>query len=69
MCFPLVVEVLCSSLFCCALLLVLSSFAIILNRKRAGFFTFIVLRVSCICSVTLPHSALGWSVFSDCGIS
>ena len=32
--FPLVVEVLCLSLFCCALLCVLSSFAIILKRKR-----------------------------------
>ena len=34
MCFPLVVGVLCLSLFCCALLCVLSSFAIILKRKR-----------------------------------
>ena len=33
-CFPLVVEVLRLSLFCCALLCVLSSFAIILKRKR-----------------------------------
>ena len=32
--FPLVVGVLCLSLFCCALLCVLSSFAIILERKR-----------------------------------
>ena len=63
MCFPLVVEVLC--LFFCALLCVLSSFAI----KRADFFTFIILRMSCICSVTLPRSAMGWSAFSDCGIS
>ena len=31
---PLVVGVLCLSLFCCALLYVLSSFAIILKRKR-----------------------------------
>ena len=34
MCFPLVVGVLCLSLFCCALLWVFSSFAIILKRKR-----------------------------------
>ena len=33
-CFPLVIRVLCLSLFCCALLCVLSSFAIILKRKR-----------------------------------
>ena len=33
-CFPLVVGVLCVSLFCCALLCVLSKFAIILKRKR-----------------------------------
>ena len=33
-CFPLVVGVLCLSLFCCALLCVLFSFAIILKRKR-----------------------------------
>ena len=33
-CFPLVVGVLCLSLFCCALLCVLSSFANIMKRKR-----------------------------------
>ena len=33
-CFPLVVGVLCLSLFCCALHCVLSSFAIILKRRR-----------------------------------
>ena len=33
-CFPLVMEVLYLSLFCCALLCVLSSFAIILEKKR-----------------------------------
>ena len=33
-CFPLVVEVLCLSLFCCTLLCVFSSFVIILKRKR-----------------------------------
>ena len=32
--FPLAVEALCLSLFCCALLCVLSSFAIILKGKR-----------------------------------
>ena len=33
-CFPLVVGVLCLSLFCYALLCVFNSFAIILSRKR-----------------------------------
>ena len=33
-CFPLVVVVLCLSLFCCSLLCVHSSYAIILKRKR-----------------------------------
>ena len=32
--FTLVVEALCLSLYCCALLCVLSNFAIILKRKR-----------------------------------
>ena len=33
-CFPLVVGILCLSLFCCALLCVLFSFKSILRRKR-----------------------------------
>ena len=33
-CFPLVVGVPCLTLFCCALICVFSSFAIILKRKR-----------------------------------
>ena len=59
------------SVFSCALLCVLSSFAIILKRKRACCFAFIVLRVSCYCkcSVNLPHGAVGWSVVCECGIS
>ena len=50
---------------------VLSSFAIILTRKRAGCFAFIVFQMSCYCkcSVALPHGAVGWSVVCDCGIS
>ena len=59
--------------FCCALLCVLSSFVIILKRKRerAGCFAFIVLRMSCYCkwSVTPPHGAVVWSAVCDCGIS
>ena len=32
-------------------------------EERVGCFAFIVLRMSCycICSVTLPHGAVGWS--------
>ena len=67
----LVVGVLCLSLFCRVLLCVLSSFAIILKRERAGFIAFIALRMSCYCkfSLTLPHDAVGWSEVCDCGIS
>ena len=56
---------------CCALLCVLSSFAIILKRKRELVAAFIVLQMSCYCqcSVTLPPGAVGWSVLCDCGIS
>ena len=41
------------------------------EEKRAGCFAFIVLRMSCycICSVTFPHDAVGWSAVCDCGIS
>ena len=64
--------VLCLSLSCCALLCVLSSFTVILKRKRgrAGCLAFIVLRMSCKCkcSVTLPHGAVGWSALCDSGI-
>ena len=65
--FPLLVGVLCLSLFCYAILYVLSSFAIILKSKRE----LAALRVSCCCkcSVTLPHGAAGWSAVCDCGIS
>ena len=67
----LVVGVLCSSFFCCALLYVLSSFAIILKTKRDGCVGYIVLRLSCYCqySVTLPRDAFGWSAVCNCGIS
>ena len=64
--------VLCLSLLWCALLYVLSSFAIILNRKkRAGLFAYIVFRISfhCKCYVALPHGAVGCSAEGDCGIS
>ena len=46
------------SMFCCAVLCVLSSFAIILSRLL--YFVFLV---------ALPHGAAGWSAVCDCGIS
>ena len=69
-CFPLVVGALYSSLFCCALLCILSSFAIFLKRRRrAGCFAIIVLRMSyyCKCSVTLSRVAVGLSAVCNCG--
>ena len=62
------------SLFCYAVLSVLSSFAIILRskreRERAGCFTFIVVLMSCdcYCSVGLPHGAVEWAAACDCDI-
>ena len=66
--FPLFV----GSLFCYALLCVLSSFAIILKRyRKLVALLFFVLWMSCYskCSVALLHSAMGWSAVCDCGIS
>ena len=61
------------SMFCCALLFVLSSFAIILSdgEERAGCFTLCVFLVycGCYCSGALPHDNVGWSAVCDCGIS
>ena len=56
----LLVEVLCWSLFWYALRYVLTSFAIILTRKRE-LVAFIVFRMSFCCkwSVALAHSTLG----------
>ena len=69
-CFPLVAEVLCLSLFCCALPCVLSSFAIILKRKeRAVWFAFTTGVLLLQFSVILPHDAVGWSAVCDYGIS
>ena len=69
MCFPLVMGTLRLSLFCCALLCV---FVVLQSSKRGRVcFPFIALRMSCycICSVNLPHGAVGWSAVCDCGIS
>ena len=59
--------VLCLSLFCYALYCVHSNCAIIL----VGCFAIIVLQMYCYykCYVVLPHSAVGWSALSECGIS
>ena len=60
------------SLFCYALLYVLSSFAIILTRKGELFvFSSIAFLMSCDCkcSVALPHDIIGWFAVCDCGIS
>ena len=64
-------KVLCSSLFCYALLFVHSSFAIILKEEKAIFFASIVLQMFCYykCSVAHPHGAVGWSAVCACGIS
>ena len=48
-CFPLIVGVLCLSLFFRALLCVLSSFAIFLKRKRELVTLLFVLQISCYC--------------------
>ena len=59
------------SMFCCALLCVHSSFAIISigKRERAGCFALFVFLVSRVCCVALPHDASGLSavyvVFPD----
>ena len=56
------------SLFCYAVLNVLSSFEIVLLRKREPIGLH---KLSCRCLVALPHGAVGWSAVHrcDCGIS
>ena len=41
------------------------------KEERAGCFTLIVFLMSCdcLCSLTLPHGAVGWSAVCECGIS
>ena len=53
------------SMFCCTLLCVLSSFAIILMGKREPV---ALLCLSSWCPVALPHGAVSWSAVCDCGI-
>ena len=59
-------EVCNCSMFCCTLLYVPSSFAIILMGKRE---LFALLSLSTWCCVALPRGAMGLSVVCDCGIS
>ena len=56
------------SLFCNAVLSILSSFTIILLRKR--YLDVLLKLFSCSygCSVCLPRGAVGWYMVSDCGI-
>ena len=63
------------SMFCCALLCVHYSFAIIAMGKRELFdllcfkwFVFLVSR-DCYVTVALPHDVTGLSAVCDCGIS
>ena len=71
--FPLLVGAMCLSLFWFALFCVLSSFTIILNRKRelVTLFSLFVLRMHCFCkcSVTVPQGVVVWSIVCNCGIS
>ena len=60
------------SMFCCVLLYVHSSFAIILMGKRelvAFKLNYFVFMVSRDCCVALPHDAKGLPAVCDCGIS
>ena len=57
------------SMFCCALLYVHSSFAIILMGKRGGCFALFVFLVSHDCCMALPQDAMGLSAVCGCGIS
>ena len=64
----------CWSLFWYALLFVLSSFAIILTRKRELAALLLssfgcLATVNCKCPVALHHGVMGWSAVCDCGIS
>ena len=59
------------SLFCCELLCVHSSFAIVLVGKRemVALLCLFVILVSSDCCVALPHNIMGLSAVCDCGIS
>ena len=68
-CFPLVVGVLCLSFYCCALLCVLSNFAIILKKKRE-LVALLLLSYGCLVTVNvLGSSSRCRGLVCDCGIS
>ena len=57
------------SMFCCALLYVISSYALILmGKERAGCFALLVFRVSRDCCLALPRGDMGLSAVCGCGI-
>ena len=58
-------------LFYCAVLSVLSSFAIIwlCKRELVALLYCLLMSCNCYCSMSFPHSAVGLSAVSDCGIS
>ena len=60
----------CGDFVCNAVLTALSSFAIILPKKKELVILLCAL-LSCYyyCSVFLPNSGVGWPVVCDCGIS
>ena len=66
-------RVLCLSFFCYALLCVLSSFAIILQRKKelVALLSFHrdVLLLLMFCGSSSRSRTVGWSAVCDCGIS
>ena len=60
-------------MFCCILLCVLSSFAVILMGKRerevVALLCLSSVSCDCYCSVVLPRGVRGWSAVCGCGIS
>ena len=67
----LIVEGFCNcSMFCCALIYVHSSFAIIsMGKRELVANTLFVFLVSRDCCIALPNDATGLSAVCDCGIS
>ena len=64
--------ILCLSVFCYALLCVLSGFPIIM-RGSGGLVALLLLSYGCLVAVGVlwlfPCGAVGWSAMCDCGIS
>ena len=58
------------AMFCCALLCVHSSFAIItIGERELVALLFFIFLVSCDCCVALPHHTTGLSAVCDCVFS